>query len=969
MSTWFLDLEAGNDASDGTTFANRKKTLAGASAVALPGDTVKIMASTTPNSLGTNGTFAKGSPTITLAAAQNATIENCETAWTASANVTTTTSTTRKQGSLSTSIAPAAGFTTGLVAFKLITLADLSAYQQISFWFQQTAGTLSGFDIKICTDVVGAVAANTFSIPAPVVLNGWNRVTVNLGSAMSAAALSIGFYVTADNGAQTYIIDNIVACKAPGTGELSHKTLIGKAKSLGAGGDDSETWYAIRAIEGTTITLDLLNSSNAGSTTNGRYWGTSETVTAYSLFPSYVPTSVVSADLQWTAGGTDQATLTISGGWNRTDMTTQTGQTWLAVGNAPSTALQMTWEAHYLDISKLNFVFASTSNPSMEIANTAISTMHVVGSVGFIVRGMNTTLTGIVISHNTGTVQIAGVNVVCDLKCYQCVTANFASAIGCSITLYADSICLLPTPSAASKLIFSGTTYGGFGEASAAAAVRTNLTTELATITHLDTALALNAGAYRYTAAALALAPSGGGGGDATAANQTTIINAIAAVQADTDNIQTRIPAALVSGRMDSVVPDTQKVDVNTLKTQAVTCAAPITVLASVGTAATNTAQTGDSFARIGAAGAELTAIGDARLANLDAAISSRGTSTLTQTQVTGGAYSIQSASAVLGDARIANLDATVSSRGTSTYAGGAVASVTAAITLPTIPTNWITADGIATDAFGALELAAGAGSEIASAVRTELATELARIDAAITTRMATFTVPTNFAALGINASGHVSRVTLVDTTTTNTDMRGTNSALLAASYTAPPTAAQVRAEIDSNSTQLAAIVADTNELQTDWHNGGRLDTILDAAGGGDVTLAAFGSSALAQLAALDTIVITGAVVRSGLINGIVIGRDYLATDGQQLQFVNEPGSWPNLTGATIALKLVSLDGTLSFSGSVVTASGLNQRCDVALTAAQTAMLTLAHSGYRLEATLSNGHLVRLESGRAVVTE
>lgn len=44
-----------------------------------------------------------------------------------------------------------------------------------------------------------------------------------------------------------------------------------------------------------------------------------------------------------------------------------------------------------------------------------------------------------------------------------------------------------------------------------------------------------------------------------------------------------------------------------------------------------------------------------------------------------------------------------------------------------------------------------------------------------------------------------------------------------------PPSAADIRAEIDSNSTQLAAIVADTNELQTDWADGGRLDLILDA--------------------------------------------------------------------------------------------------------------------------------------------
>lgn len=51
------------------------------------------------------------------------------------------------------------------------------------------------------------------------------------------------------------------------------------------------------------------------------------------------------------------------------------------------------------------------------------------------------------------------------------------------------------------------------------------------------------------------------------------------------------------------------------------------------------------------------------------------------------------------------------------------------------------------------------------------LAANFGNLDAAVSSRMATFSLPTNFAALGINASGHVSRVTLVDTTTTNTDM------------------------------------------------------------------------------------------------------------------------------------------------------------------------------------------------------
>lgn len=86
----------------------------------------------------------------------------------------------------------------------------------------------------------------------------------------------------------------------------------------------------------------------------------------------------------------------------------------------------------------------------------------------------------------------------------------------------------------------------------------------------------------------------------------------------------------------------------------------------------------------------------------------------------------------------------------------GAVGSVTAAVTLPTIPTNWITANGIAADAIGASELAADAVTEIAagvsipsaatiaSQVRTELTTELGRIDVATSTRLATadYTAP-----------------------------------------------------------------------------------------------------------------------------------------------------------------------------------------------------------------------------------
>lgn len=50
---------------------------------------------------------------------------------------------------------------------------------------------------------------------------------------------------------------------------------------------------------------------------------------------------------------------------------------------------------------------------------------------------------------------------------------------------------------------------------------------------------------------------------------------------------------------------------------------------------------------------------------------------------------------------------------------GGSVASVTAAVTLPTIPANWITANGIAADAIGASEIAADAITEIQAGLAT----------------------------------------------------------------------------------------------------------------------------------------------------------------------------------------------------------------------------------------------------------
>ncbi len=110
-------------------------------------------------------------------------------------------------------------------------------------------------------------------------------------------------------------------------------------------------------------------------------------------------------------------------------------------------------------------------------------------------------------------------------------------------------------------------------------------------------------------------------------------------------------------------------------------------------------------------------------LTNLDTTVSSRGTSTLTQTQVSGGAYALNSSSFAYASA----LDFTTTQKtsiGTA-VAASAVASVTGAvgsigsggITSSTFAAGAIDASAIAANAIGASELATDAVSEIAAGV------------------------------------------------------------------------------------------------------------------------------------------------------------------------------------------------------------------------------------------------------------
>ncbi len=109
--------------------------------------------------------------------------------------------------------------------------------------------------------------------------------------------------------------------------------------------------------------------------------------------------------------------------------------------------------------------------------------------------------------------------------------------------------------------------------------------------------------------------------------NATAAIAVTAAGRLDVGLWLGTAPLSLSSQQVQAIVPDTQKVDVNTIKTQAVTCSASITVSPFVGST-----------------GAAINGTNANTLSSHDPG-ATLGTSTLTQAQVTGGSYALNSSS------------------------------------------------------------------------------------------------------------------------------------------------------------------------------------------------------------------------------------------------------------------------------------------------------------------------------------
>jgi hypothetical protein len=299
------------------------------------GDSVRIAKSPDPVNTGINATWVSKQKYITLASALTQLVDDCESGWTQQTNCTVTYDTTLyKSGSKSLKMVTSGSFTTGKLAQLTSgvnggTGYTLSAYQQLSFWLYSTAAIAANvLQIILYSDVACTSVLATFNVPQVIGTATWYPLTVDLGSSISGTTVK-GIAVSAAStfASQTVYIDNINVCYAPATaGAITLQSLLSQNNAVG----NTEGWYPIQSINGTTVYLDG-GTAATPATTRG-YWSTTSNSGAVALYRRETtkfaaPAAQTTAINAFSKSGTAASPIAYSGGWN-TSSGLQDGETW-----------------------------------------------------------------------------------------------------------------------------------------------------------------------------------------------------------------------------------------------------------------------------------------------------------------------------------------------------------------------------------------------------------------------------------------------------------------------------------------------------------------------------------------------------------------------------------------------------------------------------------------------------------------
>lgn len=340
----YIDWENGNNNNTGADTQNAWLNISGASSsLTIPGTPIHVKKTPDPTFL-VNATATYGNHTVILDNAVTVDIDNCESGWTASPNVTVANQANSKSGYNNTYIIPSAGFTTGKLAYKtLASTIDASNYTLLNMWAASTTeinSTVGALSLVLCSDTLCDSPISSYNLTRiPAQANGagfvqqvWDNV-----SSLPNNINSVGIYAQADPATPTIRIDNIFASP---TGGLTLNDIIQNSSEPKY--KFGKFWYTVKGVSGTTLELD----SSAGSRTlNGEYnegyspWlDDSGKVTIYHrrTIPYLAGSTYGGTNVPNEAGSVTSGFIRYSGGWNfPSDI--QDGMTWFMGQNAATT--------------------------------------------------------------------------------------------------------------------------------------------------------------------------------------------------------------------------------------------------------------------------------------------------------------------------------------------------------------------------------------------------------------------------------------------------------------------------------------------------------------------------------------------------------------------------------------------------------------------------------------------------------
>lgn len=377
MTILYVDPVGGNNANDGLSFANRKRTINSVTTAAVAGDTIRMIASPEPFSVG-NADWVDNSRTIAWTNSSNLKIDDCDSGWVASANVTVShpTDNVEKTGTSYLQCSIASGFTTGKMAYKALPAPlTVSAFQQVATYFKinSVSGSTINFKIVLCSDSTGNTAvaeinkvlvANTDILTDEV----WLGLMLDYGSALPGTAInSIAIHLNADPGIRTFSFDSFTACKAPGAADLIDLySLIGK----NTGGEPE--WYPVTDLSETGVKVAGHRRANLSTVNTYRnYRGTTELTTTYIRNPL-----VLASPWATTDSAIKKDLITIDGGWDRTDMSTKTtGETWLCGAQLYAGMNGDSNLRPSVSISDIGFTFCSTGMLNLVVGHGGLDSV------------------------------------------------------------------------------------------------------------------------------------------------------------------------------------------------------------------------------------------------------------------------------------------------------------------------------------------------------------------------------------------------------------------------------------------------------------------------------------------------------------------------------------------------------------------------------------------------------------------